>query len=460
MLKRLYILSLLLLIPSYFVYTATTTISPEVQEILQGAKYRDGFLWGTAVAEWQNSGSENLGPSNWSEFENKTDKNGVPTIKDGQKSGKSCDSWNNIERDIDYMKQIKLNSYRFSFSWEAIEPRQGEYNQAAIDHYHKLLDMLAQAQIEPMATIIHFVHPAWFEQLGGFEKQENIAIFTKFAEKVFTEFSSKIKLWCVINESNVLGFQSYINGEFPPGKKANFSLAATVVRNLMQAHTETYLKLKSLPNGDKAQIGFVHQYLTFEPYTWFNPIEQMLSRFLTACFANAPVLAFLKTGKFNPIPFTSSWNYEAPTKGPLADFIGLNFYSRVLFNLLKAAPDCYPNEIMTDMPYALCPDKLNEAIEEVSKIGLPIYITENGIADKFDNRRGIYFKKYLGALSKGIKDGYDIRGFYYWTLIDNFEWNHGNNLKFGLVEFNPETKETRLRDSVQLYTDVIVASAA
>lgn len=454
MLKRLYILSVLLFIPLNLVHSLST----EVQEILQGAKYRDGFLWGAAVAEWQNSGSDNLGESNWSKFENIVLKNGKSPINGGQKSGISCDSWNNIERDIDYMKQIKLNSYRFSVSWEAIEPKQGEYNQAAIDHYHKLIDSLLAVGIEPMLTIIHFVHPAWFENLGAFEKQENIAIFTKFAEKIFTEFSSKVKLWCIINESNVLGFQSYINGAFPPGKVLNFSLAAIVVRNLMQAHAETYLKLKSLPNGDKAQIGFVHQYLTFEPYTCFNPIEQMVARFMTACFANAPVLAFLKTGKFAPIPFTSAWNYEAPTTGPLADFIGLNFYSRVLINWLKG-PSCYQEEIMTDMPYAICPDKLNDAIAEVSKVGLPIYITENGIADKIDNKRPIYFKEYLGALSKAIKDGYDIRGFYYWTLIDNFEWDEGFNMRFGLVEFNPETKETRLRDSVKLFTDVIVASA-
>lgn len=459
MLKRLFLLSLLLLIPFQSFY-AVTAANSKAQEILQGAKYPVDFRWGTAVAEWQNSGSDNLGRSNWSDFEEKILKNGKPTIKDGQKSGKSCDCWNNMERNIAYMQQIKLNSYRFSVSWEAIEPKQGEYNQAAIDHYHTLIDSLIVAGIDPMITIIHFVHPGWFEDLGGFEKQENIAIFTKFAEKVFTEFSSKVKLWCIINESNVLGFQSYINGEFPPGQKGNVFLAATVVRNLMQAHAETYLKLKALPNGDKAQIGFVHQYLTFEPYTWFNPVELVVTKFLTACFANAPVLAFLKTGKFNPIPYTSSWNYEAPTKGPLADFIGLNFYSRILFNLCKLDTDCYPDEIMTDMPYALCPDKFYNAIQEVSKVGLPIYVTENGIADKFDNRREIYFKGYLGALSKAIKDGFDIRGFYYWTLIDNFEWNHGRHLKFGLVEFNDKTKETRLRDSVQLYTDVILASAA
>jgi len=224
----------------------------------------------------------------------------------------------------------------------------------------------------------------------------------------------------------------------------------------MQAHTETYLKLKSLPNGDQAQIGFVHQYLTFEGYAWLNPIDKMIARVMNVFFANAPVLNFLKTGKFTPVPFFSRWNYEAPTTGRIADFVGLNFYSRVLIK--NFTPSCNPDEIMTDMPYALCPDKFTEAIKDVSQVGLPIYVTENGIADKLDNKRGIYFKQYLGALSKAIKDGYDIRGFYYWTLIDNFEWDEGYNMRFGLVEYNTETKENRLRDSVQLYTDVILAS--
>jgi len=454
MLKRLFTLfSFLLLIH----FTCTSASTAEVQSILNGAKYPQGFLWGTAVAEWQNSGSANCGDSNWSDFELRVRSNGQPTIKQAQKSGKACDSWNNMERDIAYMKQIGLTSYRFSLSWEAIEPIPGEYNEEAINHYHTLIRLLKEAGIEPMITLHHFVHPRWFQELGAFEKQENIALFTAFSEKMFNEYSDQVKLWCVINEANVSGFQGYINGAFPPAKVANFFLAATVVRNLMQAHTETYLKLKSLPNGDQCQIGFVHQYLKFESYCWWlNPVDSIIARGLSTCFANTPVLNFLKTGKFSITGLFSSWNYVAPTNGPIADFIGLNFYSRVLVK--NFTPSCYDHELMTDMPYALCPDKFYEAIKDVSMVGLPIYITETGIADKLDNKREIYFKQYLGALSKAIKDGYDIRGFYYWTLIDNFEWDEGFNMRFGLVEYNTETKESRLRDSIKLYTDVILAS--
>lgn len=458
MLKRLLTIFSFLMITLSLkdIKTANQHLSSEAQSILQGAKYPQEFRWGTAVAEWQNSGSNNCGNSNWSEFEQMVHKNGQPTIKGDQKSGKACDSWNNMERDIAYMEQIGLNSYRFSISWEAIEPNPGEYNQAAIDHYRTLIRLLLEAGIEPMITLHHFVHPAWFQKLGAFEKQENIVLFTQFSEKMFNEFSDTVKLWCVINEANVSGFQGYIYGAFPPAKVMNFSLAATVLRNLMQAHTETYLKLKSLPNGDTCQIGFVHQYLKFEPYRWINPLESIISKILSLCFVNTPVFNFLKTGTFSPSVLSSKWDYTAPTSGPIADFIGLNFYSRVLVNW--GTPSCYENEIMTDMPYALCPDKFYDAIKDVSTLGLPIYITENGIADKLDNKRPIYFKKYLGALSRAIKDGYNIRGFYYWTLIDNFEWDEGYNMRFGLVDYNTKTGESRLRDSVKLYTDVIIAS--
>jgi len=228
MLKRFLSVILFLLLTPFNSFTAST----EALAILNGAKYPQGFLWGTAVAEWQNSGSANCGESNWSEFEKQTHKNGQPTIKGGQKSGKACDSWNNIDRDLNYMEQVQLNSYRFSLSWEAIEPRPGEYNQEAIDHYHQVIDGALARNIQPMITLHHFVHPAWFQKLGAFEKQENIAIFTAFAEKMFNEYSNKVKLWCVINEANVSGFQCYIYGAFPPAKARHFSLAATVLRNV------------------------------------------------------------------------------------------------------------------------------------------------------------------------------------------------------------------------------------
>ncbi len=424
------------------------------------------FLWGAAICEYQNSGAFHCDKNNWAHWENTTFANGKPHTVNGQKSGPSCNHWDLYRKDIELMKQLGLNSFRFSVEWSKIEPQEGTFDEPAIQHYVDFCNALLEAEIKPLITLHHFTHPQWFEDKGAFEHEENITYFVRFAKRVFEALGSKVHLWCTLNEPTIYAFQGYVRGVFPPGKKSFAELfpnqlAVHVLRNLMIAHTQVYKTLKAMPHGDRAQIGLVHQYLRFMPYTSWHLLEK-LPGFALNHFLNDVVLNFCSTGTFKynfyvPCIANIHAEYQAP-EGPLLDFIGLNYYSRVLVHfkwLILPMSSCYPHEIMTDMPYAMYAQGLYEAIKDVARLRVPIYITENGIADEKDTKRKQFLKQYIYALSTAIRDGYDVRGFYYWSLTDNFEWDMGYTMRFGLYGVNFQTQERTLRKGSQYYAKVI-----
>jgi beta-glucosidase len=254
-------------------------------------------------------------------------------------------------------------------------------------------------------------------------------------------------------------FQGYLRGVFPPGK-INPMSAVHVIKNLLKAHTRTYRTLKQLPGGAAAQIGIVHQYLMFYPYSSWNPLER-IPGLMFNYLLNTSVLNFLKTGTFKiNIPLLFDCSYQAPLDQKFFDFIGLNYYSRVVVKGQLSLtdpiiPSCYPNEIMTDMPYAMYSDGLYDAIAKMAELNVPIYITENGIPDALDNRRAEFITTYTAALQRAITDGYDVRGYFYWSLVDNFEWDEGFAKKFGLCEVDFATKQATIRAGARAYQEII-----
>lgn len=403
---------------------------------------KNNFLFGVAIAEYQNSGAANLPDCNWAAWEKKGS-----TIKNNQTSGIACDFWNRYKDDINLITDLGCNACRLSIDWSKIEPRQGLIDRDAIQHYHDVIDALLNAGVTPMVTLHHFVHPQWFEELGAFENEVNIHYFVRFCGIVFNEFSSKVHLWCPINEPGPYVLQGYILGGFPPGKFYALSLAGEVLKNLLKAHIVVYKTLKKLPHGADAQIGFIHQYLNFEGYyLWDKVVASML---LFRCVLNSVILDFLETGvfSFDPLPFFET-EYEDQDIKTSMDFIGLNYYSEVI--LRNFQPGCYDHEVMTDMPYAIYAEGFYAAIKDMVRFGKPIYITENGIADMRDDRRELFIGRYLYALSKAMKDfNADVRGYFYWTLMDNFEWDNGRTYKFGLYSVNFATQKRTLRAGAQ-----------
>lgn len=410
--------------------------------------FPDDFVWGVAAAAHQvEGGCDN---NNWSRWETESAPDGTPRIAGGQKAGRACDHWNRYRDDIQLMKDLGLGSYRFSPAWSKIEPSPGEWNDEAIRHYHDVIDALIAAGIEPMLTIHHFSHPLWFDDLGSFEDESNLDHFVSYAERLFSEYGGKVTTWCTINEPAVFATVGWSQGLFPPGKK-DPQLTAEVLANLMTAHARVYAALKAMPGGDEARVGLVKNMFQFDPDRRYHLLDWMSARIAEHVF-NGAILGCLKTERFRAfVPGQISVTRDVPGISSSLDFVGLNYYSHFLvrFQANPGEPLVMverPGDIQTDMPYAIYAEGFYRAIKSIAELGVPVYITENGIADATDDRRELFIRRYLHAMHRAMAEGADIRGYYYWSLMDNFEWAEGYDMKFGLYAMNRETLERTLRD--------------
>ncbi|CAF1620824.1 unnamed protein product, partial [Didymodactylos carnosus] len=276
---------------------------------------------------------------------------------------------------------------------------------------------------------------------------------------MFQEYQTKCYLWCTINEPEVYVSGGYFQGMFPPGHKSKPDEASLVMKHLLEAHVRIYDNIKKISSSSsKHQIGIVKDIFQFEPYNPLNPLDHYLASILDNSM-NSCILNFFKTGKY-------VWNMRGSQRLEYSnikainsnDFFGLNYYShfhvKFQFNLKQPFKLVHQSNIlMTDMSHPIYPEGIYRACMRVrNELGnIPIYITENGIADEADDRRHLYLRRYLYAISKAIKDGCDIRGYYYWSLLDNFEWAEGYDMKFGLYHVDLKTQKRILRDGSKYF---------
>lgn len=413
-------------------------------------QFPKGFIWGTATAAHQIEGNNEK--TNWGEWEKTSGK-----IKDGSNAIKAVDGWNRMKDDIKLMKELGVNSYRFSLAWNKIEPEKGKINEDALKYYDDFINELKANGIEPMITLHHFTHPLWFEQLGAFEKEENLKHFVEFSRLVFNRYHDRVKYWVTLNEPNVFVTSGYFNTVFPPGKPDS-KLGAEVLKNMLKAHVAVSTELKKIDNS--SQIGVATSIFQFEPARRWHLGDWAIARISSNTF-NESILGFFRTGTMRfYVPFDVDLSYTDSNAPNTIDFIGVNYYSHYAYRFdadFKKATQSLPveGEEMTDMPYTIYPEGIYRAIEDAATLKKPVIITENGISDSKDDRREKYIRQSLYAVSKAIKDGYDIRGYYYWSLMDNFEWAEGYTQKFGLYEVNLETQERKLRNGSRAFAEII-----
>ncbi len=422
-----------------------------------GIHFPSNFAWGTATAAHQVEGNNTN--NNWYEWERSVDDGGISRIHNNDRSGLAADHWNRYPEDIILMKDLGVSHYRFSVEWSRIEPEKGRYDLEALAHYRRMCEALVEADITPVVTLHHFTHPTWFEEMGAFEKEENTDHFVGFSELVFNELRDLVPMWCTFNEPSVFVAQGYFNGIFPPGKKDPI-LAGTVLENMLNAHVRTYHQLKSIPGSDGNKIGLVKNIFQFDPYRRWHVLDWAFSKILNDVYTNAP-LEFLKTGEssfYMPGMVDNKMSNELAV-GTL-DFIGLNYYSRmhVKGQLNAVEPfvfDTRDQDIMTDMGYPLYAEGFHRALKTISRMDVPIYVTENGLADDGDSVRPLFIKRYLYALNQALRERIDVRGYFYWSLMDNFEWAEGYSMKFGLYEVDLETQDRRLREGSLPFVEMV-----
>lgn len=404
------------------------------------------FLWGAATSAHQTEG--HCTNNTWSRWEAEGHETGGHCQ---EPSGIACDHWNRYKEDIQLLKKAGLNAYRFSIEWSKIEHREGEFSEAALQHYEDVCDELAKNNIKACVTLHHYTDPLWFADKGGFEKAENVHYFVEFCEKVIDRLHNKVHLWFTFNSPCGYAARGYQQGATPPGKK-NMALMIEVYKNLLEAHVQTYRTLKPRYR-DGVKIGILKNIAQLDPYNPYNPLDKLACSIATGLL-DTNFYGFFTTGTFsNWIPWYTHSNPQAV--GAL-DFIGLNYYSHIYMKNFGKALN--PDEELTQNPnYSVYPEGLYRALttinDNVAKpLHIPIYVTENGIATDDDTQRDRFLKRYLFAISKALEDGIPVKGYIHWSLLDNYEWGSYDK-HYGIYTVDRQTQERTLKPGAQYLTD-------
>jgi beta-glucosidase len=413
------------------------------------------FYWGVANAAIQTEGDP--GESDWSAWAKLPGK-----IDDGSTPAQAFGFYRNYEREFDTAQALHANAFRLSIAWERIEPKRGEFDEAALAHYESMMLALRKRGIEPMVTLHHFVNPAWLKD--GLLNPEFPERFAIFSEKVVARLSAgpaKVRWWSTLNEPVVLALAGYVDGQFPPGEKGNLDHAEEAMAQLVRAHWRAVEKLRKLPGGESLRIGIAAHWRPFEPKNRWSPLDWIASWFSARFFDRAFVDA-IRTGAIRFWMPGAKWIHEDLSVAGIhgIDYFGVNYYGRSLVHVTLSAPYVSASEgpgRKNDLGWEIYPEGLRTTLREVAEYHLPILITENGVADESDLVRANFLKEHIAEIDRARAEGIPIIGYLHWTLTDNFEWARGMKAKFGFCTAGPGRDDQRCRPSFNVYRHIIRA---
>jgi beta-glucosidase len=437
---------------------------------MPGPSLNPAFLWGAATSSHQIDGQNRF--NDWWAWEQKG------AVDGGVRSGLATDHLTRFREDLKLAREMGLTSYRFSFEWSRLEAKEGTWDSSAFDWYRELLRECELNGLTPMATLHHFTNPTWLAERGGFTNDNAPHLFARYVAKVAEAFGRVIPLWCTVNEPIVLAVGSHLGRFMPPGD-FNPTAASRMCRNLLKAHVLAYDLLRrecATRTGPwrarPLEVGFAHNMLDFHPERPWHPLELSVTRGLSY-FYNEAWLAAVNgerqwLGVPGVMPFADQL-LEARNRRTF-DFIGVNYYTKCYVRwgprvLSEGSSADLPlgltfakrSEEATDLDWAIHPSGLRRVLMKTKRFNAPIYITENGLADQEDQRRGKFLLAHLHEVARARAEGFDIKGYYHWSLLDNFEWIKGYWPRFGLTEVNYDTLERTPRPSSRLYKGIIEA---
>ncbi len=380
--------------------------------------------------------------------------------KDGTVSDDTCDHYNRVDEDIALQKQLNMQTHRFSIEWSRIAPQKGILNRHALNHYIDEAEKLVNAGIKPFVTLHHFSNPLWIEDSGGWLNPETIKYFIEYTEFVTRHMGNLVSDWCTFNEPNTYLFAGYIHGVWPPGEQYQLGKYFTGANNIIRAHVEAYSKIhevrKSLGHLD-TKAGFAIHLRVFKP-KMLTPFDRLITRNFDYWFQG-----FLNIGLIKGMTRTFSGFRKLLGKyNRYCDYYGINYYTRDVVSFILnpstffGRPEAVHHNSASDMGWEIYPKGLYKIARKMyKKYKLPIFITENGIADSRDSNRLFYIYSHLKKIEKLIAKGVDVQRYYHWSLLDNFEWMEGMEPKFGLIAVDPATKERTIRKSGLFYSEII-----
>jgi beta-glucosidase len=411
------------------------------------------FLWGVSTSAHQFEGGAPA--SQWVDWEERG------RIRSGHSRGSACGWWGSAEGDLKLCRELGLNAIRISVDWARIEPDEQHWNDEAIASYRKFLQSIRACGMRPLVTLHHFTHPLWFEKLGGFLNTASPEYFAAFAERIVLELSDLCSDWLTFNEPNVYCAFGYVFGEFPPGQRYQLRDCATAFARMHSAHALAYQRIHRIQ--PKASVGLATNWVEFKPAT--NSVSDRLLAYTYDAAFNRSTFSLLSSGSLE-FPF-GALAPVVPEAMQKVDFIGLNVYNRLHVRSpwdeaarrsggLFVPDDAPQGDHGVELPYGEAfPDAIVSAATEYSQLGVPLYITENGVPDREDRIRPWLLVQSLRRTHDLIASGTDLRGYFHWSLVDNFEWSEGWTLRFGLYALDPATQERRARSSANLFQEII-----
>jgi beta-glucosidase len=429
-------------------------------------RFPANFIWGAATAAYQIEGGWNedgKGESIWDRFSHTSGK-----IINGDTGDVACDHYHRYPEDIALMRQLGLKAYRFSVSWTRILPTGfGRINPAGLDFYDRLVDSLLAANIEPFITLHHWDYPQALYEMGGWINRNNLPYFADYAAVLVNCLGDRIRRWTTFNEPGVIAEAGYGNGEHAPGIN-DWQISHQVVHNLMVAHGLTVQAIRAI--NPALEVGIVLSQWNVEPASC-DPAD-IAAADLTWNTQETTFLHPIFRGCYHPLMIDSLGDKFPEIKsGDMAlisqklDFLGINSYSRSVVGA-QGEVKPIPGSEYTDMDWEVCAPAFRRMLNRINNDynPPPIFITENGAAfldivsadgKIHDERRLDYLRQHITQVRLALQDGVDVRGYFVWSLLDNFEWSSGNTKCFGLIRVDYETLKRTIKDSGEWYARVI-----
>lgn len=437
-----------------------------------------GFLWGAATSAYQIEGAplaDGAGASIWQRF------CGTPgLVFEGQSGDVACDHYHRYREDVGLMQQLGLKAYRFSIAWGRVQPSgRGAVNEAGLGFYDRLVDELLGRGIEPMVTLFHWDLPAALDDRGGWLNPDIAQWFAEYAAIVYRKLDGRVKHWATLNEPWVVTDGGYLHGALAPGHRNRFE-APIAAHNLLRAHGAAVQAYRA---EGRHKIGLV---VNIEPkYQASDSPEDQAATARADAYMNRQFLDPALRGSYPEEMqeiFGEAWpqwpaaDFEL-IRQPL-DFIGVNYYTR---NVTRADAACWPlrakavkqpQRTYTETGWEVYAKGLTDTLLWIKQRygDVPLYVTENGAAffdpptvedgKVEDPLRVSYLRQHIGAVRSAIRQGVDIRGYFVWSLLDNFEWALGYSKRFGIVHVDYATLERTLKASAHYYARVIESHGA
>jgi beta-glucosidase len=372
--------------------------------------FPDGFLWGTATAAHQVEGGN--WNNDWWAFEHD------PGTAAGEVSGDACDHFWRYPEDIAMLADLGFGAYRFSIEWSRIEPEDGEWSTSALDHYRRMIERCRDHELVPVVTFHHFTTPRWLAGTGGWANPDVVDKFARYAERSAAHLGDEIGIACTINEPNIVSLMGHLMPIFPPAHQ-DLGEYERVNEHFKAAHRKGYDAIKAgpgdFPVGSCVAMG-----------DWWAPEGSEETR--------------------DRVRYMHEGQHLEAARGD--DFIGVQAYSRTRLDERGLPIGAEEGVETLDMSYEYWPQSLEVAIRYAAELsGCPVYVTENGIGTTDDEQRIRFVSEALEGVGRCLDDGIDVRGYFYWSLLDNFEWAQGYRPKFGLVAVDRETQARTMKPS-------------